>query len=85
MVDGKPDLISALGDPRIVKMFSAAYKISEKEIAPVIRDIIIYTHGLSTIVVQGVFDIKKEEAFSMIYNEGRQRFKAIGIDIGEMR
>ncbi|MBO4243316.1 MAG: TetR/AcrR family transcriptional regulator [Clostridiales bacterium] len=85
MVDGKPDLISALGDPRIVKMFSAAYKISEKEIAPVIRDIIIYTHGLSTIVVQGVFDIRKEEAFAMIYNEGRQRFKAIGIDIGEMK
>lgn len=82
---GKGDIAASLGDPRIIKILSDHYGISEEVVGPIIRDIVIYTHGLSMIVLQNVFDIKKEEAYRMIYNEGCQRFKAIGIDIGEMK
>ena len=79
------DIAATLGDPRIITMLAGYYGRSEEEIGPIVRDIVIYTHGLAMIVLQDIFDIKKDEAFRMIYNEGHQRFIAIGIDIGEMK
>ena len=81
----KVDPIEALGDPTLVSQIAAGFGVEAEKVAPVVRDVIIYTHGLAMFVMVDSLSISREEAYGMIYNEGRQRLLAIGIDIGEMK
>lgn len=77
------NLMDMLGDPGIVKQMAEETGKPVSEITDAIRDTIIYTHGLAVFMMWESTRLHKEQAFDMIFTQGKKRFADIGIDIGE--
>lgn len=72
---------SDLGDPYIKEALSKELSLSMEEVDKVVTDVIIYSHGLSVILLWENFTVTKEEAFKMILENGARCFEKYGIDI----
>lgn len=74
-------ILDSLGDGRITEMIAAEYQKPIELIRPVVSDVVIYTYGVSMFMTWSHAPLQKEEAYRMIYNEGKQKFHIIGIEV----
>ena len=67
-------------DAEAFKMLTFQYDVPAEEIGKVVRDMVIYTHGLALMMMFDSFRLSKDEAFRMMYDVGMKMLKSIGID-----
>ena len=67
-------------DEDAVKMLSKQFGIPPEKIGSAVRDTVIYTHGLATMMMFDSFRMPKEEACMMVYNVGIKMLSDVGID-----
>lgn len=72
-------LFTGLFDETAVKMLAEQYKIPEDKVAVAVRDTVIYTHGLSLMMIYDNYRMPKEEAWRMMYNVGMKMLTDAGI------
>ncbi len=63
------------------RMLAAEYDAPPETIGEMVRDTVIYTHGLAVMMMFDNYRLPKEEACRMIYETGRKLAKAIGIEV----
>ena len=68
-----------------VDMLARKYKVSKKKIGQAVQDVVIYTHGLSTMMIWDNYRLPKETACKMIYDMGIKLLSDIGIDLKEKK
>ncbi len=66
-------------DEDAAKMLAAQYKMPEEKIGSVVRDIVIYTHGLAVMMMFDNYRLPKEEACKMVYDMGVGLLERVGI------
>ncbi len=81
---GDTSIFSLQFDEEAVKIFSEQYRISPELIGEMVRDTVIYTHGLALMMMFDNYKLPKEEACRMMYNMGIKLAKEIGITPGEV-
>lgn len=74
-------ILESLGNGQIVEQIAAEYQKPVERIRPVVSDVVIYTYGVSMFMTWSNAPLRKEDAYRMIYNEGKQKFQIIGIEI----
>ena len=74
-------VLDLLFDSEMSKLFSHQYNVPEERMKATIRDIIIYTHGLAVLMMWDHYHMDKEKAFTLIYENGRDKFARLGIEI----
>lgn len=74
-------ILDILFDSEMSKLFCQEYNVPEEKIRNAIRDIIIYTHGLAALMMWDHYHMDKEKAAALIYENGRDKFAKIGIEI----
>lgn len=77
------DMKDRIGNPIIKERLVDELGLSREIIDKVIADIIIYTHGLSVLILWESMKIDKEKAFEMILEHANLCFKQFGIDLFE--
>ncbi len=76
---GEGSIFSLQFDEEAVKIFKKQYDLSPEVIREMVRDTVIYTHGLAVMMMFDSFRLPKEEACRMIFNTGIKMMKATGI------
>jgi len=83
IVDENKSVNDLLGDDfikeKLVKELSLPLNIVER----IVADIVIYTHGLATMLLWDSFKLDKQTAFQMIYDQGLMCFSKYGIDLDD--
>ena len=80
-IQGETSIFSYQFDEEAAKMLVKENDISPELIGEMVRDTVIYTHGLAVMMMFDNFRMPKEEACKMIYELGKKLAKAIGIEI----
>ena len=62
------------------QMLTAQYDVSAEDIGKVVRDVVIYTHGLAVMMMFDSYRLPKDEAIRMMYEMGMKMLGSIGID-----
>ncbi len=78
-VYGDASLFSFQFDEEAVKIFASQYDIPGSQISEMVRDTVIYTHGLALMMIFDGQRLPKKEACRMMYNLGVKLGKDIGI------
>ena len=78
-------IIDVVCHPKIISMMAREFGRDEESLSAVVRDTVIYTHGLAAFMLWDMISLTKEEAEKMIYDEGVTKLRAIGIEIGERK
>ena len=76
---GDTSMFSLQFDEEAVKIFAAQYDIPGDQISEMVRDTVIYTHGLALMMIFDGQKLPKKEACRMMYNVGVKLSKGIGI------
>lgn len=76
---GNTSIFSLQFDEEAVKVFSEQYDIPKKKISGMVRDTVIYTHGLATMMMFDNFKLPKKEACRMMYDVGMKLADSLGI------
>lgn len=86
-VDGANDLSikdrsfeSLLGDEFIKEMLSKELSLPREKVDRIVADVVIYTHGLATMLLWDSFLLDRKTAFQMIYDQGVMCFTKYGVD-----
>jgi AcrR family transcriptional regulator len=74
-------ILDILFDSQMSKLFCQEYDVPEEKIKNAIRDIIIYTHGLATLMMWDHYHMDKDKAAALIYENGRDKLARIGIEV----
>ncbi|SCW26838.1 transcriptional regulator, TetR family [Ruminococcaceae bacterium YRB3002] len=72
-------------DAGAVELLASAYDIDREILGRVVRDIVIYTHGLAVLMMFDNYRIGKKEACRMVFDTGITLLSSIGIDVGERK
>lgn len=76
---GDTSIFSMQFDKEAVKVFSEQYDIAPGLIAKMVRDTVIYTHGLALMVIFDRFKLPKKEACRMMFDAGITFASSLGI------
>ena len=76
---GDESMFSFQFDEEAVKIFSVQYDIPVPQISEMVRDTVIYTHGLALMMMFDGQKLPKEEACRMVYNLGIKLSRELGI------
>lgn len=76
---GDASVFSFRFDEEAVKIFTSQYDIPDSKISEMVRDTVIYTHGLALMMIFDGQRLPKKEACRMMYNLGVKLSKEIGI------
>ncbi|MCR5649714.1 MAG: TetR/AcrR family transcriptional regulator [Lachnospiraceae bacterium] len=76
---GDASMFSFQFDEEAVKIFASQYDIPAAQIAEMVRDTVIYTHGLALMMIFDGQKLPKKEACRMVYNLGMKLSRDIGI------
>ncbi len=76
---GDVSVFSFQFDEEAVKIFASQYDIPESQISEMVRDTVIYTHGLALMMIFDGQKLPKKESCRMMYNLGVKLGKEIGI------
>lgn len=85
---------SVLGDQSIfmeqmnrqaVEALAKEYKIPKKKIGEAVQNAVIYTHGLSVMMIWDNYRLPKETACRMIFDMGMKLLLDIGIDVSDRK
>jgi len=81
IVDGNQSFMDLLGDDFIKDTLVKEFSLSKDVVERIVADIVIYTHGLSTMLLWESFKLDKQTAFQMIFDQGIMCFSKNGIDL----
>ncbi len=76
---GDASFFSFQFDEEAAKIFASQYDIPDSKISEMVRDTVIYTHGLALMMIFDGQRLPKKEACRMMYNLGVKLSKEIGI------
>ena len=76
---GDTSIFSFQFDEEAVRVFSEQYDLPKARISRMVRDVVIYTHGLALMMMFDNFKLPKKEACRMMYNMGMTLAAANGI------
>lgn len=76
---GEASLFSFQFDEEAVKIFASQYDVQESQIEEMVRDTVIYTHGLALMIIFDGRKLPKKEACRMVFNMGVKLGKELGI------
>ncbi len=79
-VYGDASIFTLQFDKNAAKMLAAKYNKPVEVIGELVRDTVIYTHGLAVMMMFDSYRLPKETACKMIYDMGMKMLKAIGIE-----
>ena len=74
-LNGNVSIFTGQFNEGAVKIFAAESDMSEEVIGEMVRDTVIYTHGLAVMMIFDNFRLPKEEACRMIYALGEKLLK----------
>ena len=80
-LNGDTSIFAMQFDEVSAGLLAKEYGMSEESAAEIIRDTVIYTHGLSVMMMYDNYRLPKEKACEMIYKVGVKFMKAKGYDI----
>ena len=66
-----------------VEALAKEYKIPKKKIGEMVQNAVIYTHGLSVMMIWDNYRLPKETACRMIFDMGMKLLADIGIDVSD--
>lgn len=81
MLDETMNIKDLLGDDFIKEMLAKELPLSKEIIESIVADIVIYTHGLATMLLWDSIKLDKIAAYKMIYNQADMCFSKCGIDL----
>lgn len=81
IVDRKNSIYDLLGDDFIKERFIKELSLSKEVVEQIVADIVIYTHGLATMLLWDSFNLDKKTAFQMIYDQGLMCFSKHGVNL----
>ena len=73
--NGNASIFTGQFNKSAVKIFAEESDLSEEVIGEMVRDTVIYTHGLAVMMIFANFRLPKEEACRMIYALGEKLLK----------
>ena len=82
-ITGGKSMFSMQMNPISVEVLSKEYNVSKEKIGQVVQNMVIYTHGLSVMMMWDDFKMPKDEAIQMVYDMGVKLLKEIGIEVKE--
>ena len=82
---GETSLFTLSFDPKSAALLTAEFNLSEKEISDVVRDIVIYTHGLAVMMMYDSYKLPKKVACEMVFELGSRMISSAGVDISDER
>ena len=82
---GETSLFTLSFDPKSAALLTAEFNLSEKEISDVVRDIVIYTHGLAVMMMYDSYKLPKKVACEMVFELGSRMIASAGVDISDER
>ena len=80
-LNGDTSIFAMQFDEVSAGLLAKEYGMTEETAAEIIRDTVIYTHGLSVMMMYDNYRLPKETACEMIYKVGAMFMKAKGYDI----
>jgi len=83
IVDENKSMNDLLGDDFIKERLIKELSLPKEDVERMVADIVIYTHGLATMLLWDSFKLDKQTAFQMIYDQGLMCFSKYGIDLNE--
>lgn len=84
-IGGDASIFSIQFDDEAAKMLESEYDIAPEKIGEMVRDIVIYTHGLAVMMMFDNYRLPKKDACIMVLNMGIRLAKNLGIEIDEKK
>ncbi|MCR4789428.1 MAG: TetR/AcrR family transcriptional regulator, partial [Lachnospiraceae bacterium] len=84
-IGGEASIFSIQFDAEAVKMFESEYDIPSKKIGEMVRDTVIYTHGLAVMMMFDNYRLPKKEACKMVLDMGIMQMQNLGIEIDKKK
>lgn len=81
IVKESSNIVELLGDEFIKEMLAKEIELPRETIDKVVADIVIYTHGLSVMLLWDAFKMDKKAAYELVYNQAALCFGQFGIDV----
>ena len=78
---GETSIFTGQMNEMAVEMLSKQFKISKEKVGEVVQNTVIYTHGLSVMMMWDSYRLPKETACRMIFDMGVKLMKDIGIEV----
>ena len=79
-IGGDSTIFSKQFEPEAVEMLAAQYNASPEAVGEVVRDTVIYTHGLALMMMYDSYRLPKKEACRMMYSMGVKLLRGIGYE-----
>lgn len=71
--------------PDMAELMAATYKVPVEDLIPIVRDVVIYTHGLAVMMMYDSYKLPKKVACEMVFEVGTRLIASVGIDIPDSR
>lgn len=82
-VMGETSLFTLSFDPKSSALLASEYGLSEKEVSDVVRDVVIYTHGLAVMMMYDSYKLPKKVACRMVFDVGDKMLAGVGLNISD--
>ena len=83
--EGQSGLDELLGDDFVKEMLVKETGLTKDIVDKIVADIVIYTHGLATLLLWDEIKMEKEAVYEMIYYQAVRCFSQYGIDVSEYK
>lgn len=80
LIDKRTNALEIIGCERIREMLSKEFDLPRETLEKMTADVIIYTHGLATMLLWEAFDMDLDTAIRMVYDNAAACFRQYGID-----
>ena len=84
-IGGDASIFSMQFDDEAARKFESEYDIAPEKIDRMVRDTVIYTHGLAVMMMFDNYRLPKEEACKMILDTGIMFIRTLGVEIDEKK
>lgn len=78
--NGDKSIFTQQFDDDAVRLLAAEYDVDPTVIGDIVRDVVIYTHGLAVLMIFDNYRLPKETACRMVYDMGRKLLGTVGIE-----
>ncbi len=84
-IGGDASIFSMQFDDEAARKFESEYDIAPEKIGRMVRDTVIYTHGLAVMMMFDNYRLPKEEACKMILDTGIMFIRTLGVEVDEKK
>ncbi len=82
---GDTSIFATQFDEDAVRLLAAEFDLPAEKIGAMVRDVVIYTHGLAVMMMFDNYRLSKEEAGKMILEMGIKMMSSLGIEMDEKK